>query len=98
VSEVPVPTVEEVANEIGKIASVIGSAYLAEVTDQASRCRVEPYTDALAAALCRRVLRAVNMANLPLGLLQDETGATRVGSTDPEVRRLEGPYRRVVIG
>lgn len=90
------PSAEDVAGELGR--AVPEATYLAEVTDQAARCRVEPYNDALAAALVRRVLRALNMANLPLGLIQDETGATRVGTTDPEVRRLEGPYRKVVVG
>lgn len=73
------------------------ATYDAEVADQARRCRVDPYNAALAAALVRRVHRALNMKNLPLGVTLDEN-AVRVGSTDPEVRRLEGPYRKVVVG
>lgn len=93
-----VPLVEDVAAQLGKTAEAIQDVYDAEVSDQARRCRVEPYNAALAAALVRRVSRSLAMRNLPLGVLQDDTGATRVGSTDPEVRRLEAPYRKVVIG
>lgn len=93
-----VPTVEEVAAELGRTVAAIQDAYGTEVADQARRCRVAPYNMALAGALVRRVQRSLAMRNLPLGVLQDESGATRVGSTDPEVRRLEGPYRKVVVG
>lgn len=92
-----VPTVVAVADELKRPSTEIQTAYDAEVADQARRCRVEPYNDALAAALVRRVLRATSMRNLPLGVTLDEN-AVRVGSTDPEVRRLEAPYRKVVVG
>lgn len=52
----------------------------------------------LAEALKRRVARNLAMRSLPLGVQSDELGATRVGSVDPEVRRLEGPYRRLAVG
>lgn len=91
-----VPTVAELATRLGK--GVPQDIYDAEVADQARRCRVDPYNEALAAALLRRVQRAMAMRNLPLGVLQDESGATRLGSTDPEVRRLEAPYRKVTVG
>lgn len=93
----PVPTVEEVATAVGKTKEAIQSVYDAEVADQARRCRVDPYDPALAAALVRRVLRALAMKNLPLGVTLDES-AVRVGSTDPEVRRLEGPFRKTPVG
>lgn len=92
------PLVDDVAIALGKPTEAIQDVYDAEVADQASRCRVDPYNAALAAALVRRVSRSLAMRNLPLGVLQDETGATRVGSVDPEVRRLEAPYRKVVVG
>ena len=92
------PTVEDVAAALNKDATDIQATYDAEVADQARRCRVDPYSPALAAALVRRVHRALNMQNIPLGVLQDEAGSTRLGSIDPEIRRLEGPYRKVVIG
>lgn len=91
------PTVEEVAAELGRVPATIQDAYDAEVSDQARRCRVTTYNAALAAALVRRVQRSMAMRNLPLGVTLDEN-AVRVGSIDPEVRRLEGPYRKVVIG
>lgn len=94
---VTVPTDAEVAALLGR-SDDITAVYDAEVAAQASRCRVDPYNAALAAALVRRVSRALAMRNLPLAVLQDEAGATRLGSADPEVRRLEAPYRRVVIG
>ncbi|MCM0618773.1 hypothetical protein [Nocardioides bruguierae] len=95
---VPVPTAQEVANLSGCDLVEVEQFYAGEVADQARRCRVATYTPALAAALVRRVQRAVAMSNLPLGVQIDEVGATRLGSTGPEVRRLEGPYRKVVVG
>ena len=94
---VEVPTAEQVATRLGKTEPEIAGAYAAEVADQSSRCRVDPYNDALAEALLRRVKRNLAMRALPLGVQTDELGATRIGSTDPEVRRLEGPYRRLVV-
>ncbi|GAA4698287.1 hypothetical protein [Nocardioides nanhaiensis] len=74
-------------------------ALAAETADQSTRCRVTPYNESLRAALMRRVHRHMEMKNLPIGIAQnDEFGGVRVGSTDPEVRRLEAPYRRLVIG
>lgn len=92
-----VPTVGEVATRLGKTIGVIAEAYLAEVTDQATRCRVAIYNDALAEALCRRISRNLAMRNLPLGVVIDDVGSTRIGSTDPEVRRLEAPYLKVPV-
>lgn len=82
------------------------SALLSESASQARRCRV-PAPDAewpadLTEALCRRV--AANLANraLPLGMQASITeqgmGYVRVGGLDREVRRLEGPFRKVVAG
>ena len=92
-----VPSVDDVAAELGKTAAAIQDVYDTEVADQARRCRVAPYNSALAGALVRRVQRSLAMRNLPLGVTLDEN-AVRVGSTDPEVRRLEAPYRKVVVG
>lgn len=51
-------------------------------------------------ALKRRVQRNLAMRALPLSMtLGDGEGmAVRIGGTDPEIRRLEGPYRRRVVG
>lgn len=61
-----------------------------------------PYPADLAEALCRRV--AANLANrsLPLGvsaaISEAAISTTRVGGGDREVRRLEAPWRRLVVG
>lgn len=93
-----VPEAHDIAGVLGKDVFAVLEVYEAEVADQSRRCRVEPYNAPLASALVRRVSRSLAMRNLPLGVLMDETGATRVGSVDPEVRRLEAPYRKVVVG
>ena len=83
----------------------VTSALAAETAAQASSCRV-PAPDGdwpadLAEALCRRVIRNLVMRALPLGLSTSMTDATiattRIGS-DVEVRRLEAPWRRLVVG
>ncbi|WP_340540420.1 hypothetical protein [Nocardioides sp. GXZ039] len=86
------------ASRLKKDPESIEATYRAEVADQEARCRVDPYNDALAEALVRRVARALAMRNVPLGIQVDDFGSTRIGSTDPEVRRLEGPFRRLVVG
>lgn len=76
----------------------VQDALNAEIVDQANRCRTTPYTWPLAEALCRRVARNLAMRPLALGIVMDESGGTAIGSTDPEVRRLERPYRKVSLG
>lgn len=93
-----VPTLAEVASRLGKPEAVVSGALSAEVEDQATRCRVVPYTDALAEAIYRRVARNLALRNVPLGVQMNDVGGVRIGSQDPEVRRLEGPYRKVVVG
>lgn len=71
----------------------------AEDAAQRARCRVPDVRPAdLKQAWFRRVSRNLAMRKAPLGLQVGEVETTRVGSQDPEVRRIEGPYRRVVIG
>lgn len=58
------------------------------------------YPDPLARALLRRVQRQIAAKAAPLGLIGDgggEFGAAYLRSWDPEIRRLEDPYRRVVV-
>lgn len=88
----------------------VQAALDAETSDQASRCRIptDPdtgvvnYPPALVEALCRRVAHNLAVRALPLGVQATITDAaalnTYVGGTDAEVRRLEAPYRRLVIG
>jgi alkanesulfonate monooxygenase SsuD/methylene tetrahydromethanopterin reductase-like flavin-dependent oxidoreductase (luciferase family) len=86
----------------------IRQAIAAETEDQARRLRfpvsagVPSYTLALAEALCRRVARNLAVRPLPLGVQPTVTdagpGTAYIGSSDPEVRRLEAPYRRRPLG
>lgn len=83
----------------------VTSALSAEEAAQAAVCRIP--TDAaawpadLAEALCRRVVANLARRNLPLGLnvaiSEAAVQTTRLGM-DQEVRRLEGPWRRLVVG
>lgn len=103
------PTVTDVQGYLGAGTEYetdeIGAALASEKAAQARRCRV-PADDAewpadLVEALFRRVQRNLAMRALPLGLSTTLTDAavqtTRVG-TDPEVRRLEAPWRRMAMG
>lgn len=99
------PTVAEVVDYLGDQAprneGVLVGAYYAEKAAQQTVCNV-PLDTAdwpadLREALCRRVARNIAMRGLPLGLqplLDDSGAAVRVGRDDPEVRRLEAPYRK----
>jgi hypothetical protein len=74
--------------------------FLAEVAAQATRLTIpDPITDDLVEALYRRV--AVNLAkrSIPVGIVGfGEAGAgVRLGTDDPEIRRLEAPYRDVFV-
>jgi hypothetical protein len=83
----------------------VASALAAEEAAQAAVCRIPTDDTAwsadLAEALCRRVVANLARRNLPLGLNvaigEAAVQTTRVGM-DQEVRRLEGPYRRMVVG
>lgn len=84
-------------------------ALAAEQADQVNRLRFPTdetgspvYDAALTEALCRRVARNLAVRPLPLGVQPTVTdagaGLAYIGSTDPEVRRLEAPYRKRVVG
>ena len=88
----------------------IQSALDSETVAQAKACRIpadadpaspQPYPEDLAEALCRRVAHNLALRGLPLGIqanIADGAVSTnRVGGTDAEVRRLEAPYKRLVI-
>lgn len=74
----------------------------AETASQASVCRVGAvYPADLRKALLRRVQRALAMRALPLAVLQGDAElgtTTMLPGRDPEVRRLESPYRRRPVG
>jgi len=82
----------------------IGAALAAELAAQ-SRVAKQPAADVawpadLAEALFRRVARNLALRMLPLAVLQGdaEAGSLTPPGRDPEVRRLEAPHRRLVIG
>lgn len=74
----------------------------AETAAQAARCRVDdPAPPDLDQALKRRVACNLARRGLPLAVLQGDAESGRtdfVPGRDPEVRRLEAPYRRLVMG
>jgi hypothetical protein len=81
----------------------VEDALAAEAADQRGRCTVPAaYPADLAQALMRRV--AVNLARraLPLGVLQGDAEAGSTSSflpyRDPEVRRFESKYPRMIVG
>lgn len=108
-----IPTLEEVRNRLsvpeGRISDEeLTDTLAAEVQLQALVCRVpvdptEPPADvfpvALKQAIFRRVARALAMKGLPIAVLRGdaETGSTILPSNDPEVRRLERPFRIEVV-
>lgn len=76
----------------------LATTLAAEQSAQARCCRIDPYSLDLLEALKRRVARNLAMRKVPLGVSVSEVDATRIGGRDPEVRRLEGPYRKVSTG
>lgn len=79
----------------------IQTALDAESAAQRARCRVPAaYPADLREALLRRVARNLAMRMLPLAVLRGdgEAGDVMLPGKDPEVRRLEGPFRKVPIG
>lgn len=100
----PIPDLPALKEYMGATALTytdesIASALTAETAAQAAVCKVgDPMQDDLAEALMRRVARNIAMRRIPLGLQADESGSTPVGSNDPEIRRLEKPYRKLVSG
>jgi len=83
------------------VAGMYPDAVLQEVLDsetsaQAGRCRTStPLPAPLEQALLRRCQRALALKAIPLGMtdLGGESTAY-VPSRDPEIRRLEAPYRK----
>lgn len=72
----------------------------AETAAQFAACRIPgAYPPDLRNALLRRCARNLALKGIPLAVLQgdSESGATILPGRDPEVRRLEGPYRKVTV-
>lgn len=100
------PTTDEVAAYLGESAASweteeLQDALDAEAAAQRSTCRVGGvYPADLRQALLRRVVRNLAMRRLPLAVLRGdaEGGDTVLPGRDPEVRRLEAPHRKLVVG
>lgn len=103
-SGVGMPTTDHVANYLREGAASwetedLQDALDAEAAAQRAVCRVGAvYPDDLRQALLRRVQRNLAMRGQPSVVTPDENSNVSVTPTrDPEVRRLEGPYRKWAI-
>ena len=100
----PLPTLAQVKAYLGANSAsdaTITEALAAETAAQAAMCRVGAHYPAdLAEALKRRVARNLAMRGFPIAVLQGdpEAGSLVLPGRDSEVRRLEGFWRKVVLG
>jgi hypothetical protein len=104
---VPAPSVGDIKVYLGQTSFTddqIESARAAELGAQ-SRVVRQPAADAvwdadLAEALKRRVARNLAMRGIPLAMFSGDAdgGSLIPPGRDPEVRRLEGPWRKLKSG
>lgn len=99
------PTVTELADYLGDTSHdtpTLTAALAAEAAAQRARCKVPAvYPADLREALLRRVARNLAARSVPVASVSAFDGgvtSTRVPTSDPEVRRLEAPYRRLAVG
>lgn len=98
------PEVEGDLGYLGETSATdpeIQDALDAEAAAQRATCRVPAaYPADLRQALLRRVARNLALRGIPLAVLRGdaESGDTILPGRDPEVRRLEGPHRKLVFG
>lgn len=102
---VQLPLLAEVKTYLGDVSASdpeLQDALDAEAAAQRARCRVpSEYPDDLRQALLRRVARNLAARSVPVASFTSFEGgqtATRVPGVDPEVKRLEAPYRRRTVG
>lgn len=99
----PAPDLTAAKAYLGQLAvnftdGQIQEALAAETAAQAAAINVGSYPADVTQALLRRVHRNLAMRNVPLGVQSDgEGGGIRLGSTDPEIRRLEAPHRKRAV-
>lgn len=104
----PAPSVDGALEYLGADESeqdTVESAFDTEKSAQAQLCSIpvgaEPWPPALIEALYRRVAVNLAMRGIPLAyqtaMTEMSVATVRVGGRDPEVERLEGPWRRVVF-
>ena len=106
VTESGMPTATDASVYLGQNAGTwsmaeIAGALAAERTAQRDRCGERAiYPDSLREALLRRVQRNLALRRLPLAMAggDSDVGPTVIPGRDPEVRRLEAPYRKRVVG
>lgn len=91
--------VRDYAVELSHEDEVIQDAIDAETEAQARICRIaDPMPADLLQALKRRVLRNLSLRNQPALVTSPDESPSFLPSWDPEVRRLEKPYRKVLVG
>lgn len=103
-----VPTLAEVQAYLASAgpqswqAADVAGALAAELAAQARVCRVPAqYPADLREALFRRVARNLAARAVPVSSFTSFEGgatSTRVPTKDPEIARLEGPFRRLAVG
>jgi hypothetical protein len=98
------PTIADLKVYLGTYSwtdAQLTDALNAEAAAQRAMCAVPAdYGPDLRQALLRRCARNLALRSLPLAVLRGdgEAGDTILPGRDPEVRRLEGPWRRMVFG
>lgn len=99
---VGMPTVDDVdvyLDEHSWELDDLQAALDAESAAQRAVCRVAAvYPADLREALLRRVARNLALRRNPLGQPQGDADFNFIPGRDPEVRRLEAPHRKLVIG
>lgn len=96
------PTLADVKTYLGQNSAsdaTVQDALDAETAAQRATCRIPAvYSADLAQALKRRVARNLAVRNIPLAVFQGDadSGSLTPPNKDPEVRRLEAPYRKLV--
>lgn len=106
----PRPVLSDVKTYLGEAAArwsdpELQAALDTETQAQIETCRIptDPFNDVypvtLGEALKRRVQRNLALRALPLAVLQGDAqgGGMYLPSKDVEVRRLEAPYRKLVV-
>ena len=100
------PTIADVSDYLDPhsyTSAELQGALDAESSAQRDVCRIPAaYPASLREALLRRVARNLSMRRLTLALARGdaEAGSSDIvlSGSDPEVRRLEGPYPKLVVG
>lgn len=105
VAETGMPTASDVLDYLGETSVIEPEAALvlaAEAAAQRARCRIPAaYPADLREALLRRCARNLAARSVPVTQFTSFEGlgtSTRVPTNDPEIARLEAPYRRLVVG